>query len=150
MFHRIKYGWTYNVAPRIKVNQIKQALLVLANSSLGGYLYLSGNKNPVRIYMLKNQDHSEWWFELLLKRKHENIFGYLKSKLPNVEILGGVNPEIINKSFKDYYRIVVGSNYDEISVSLMNLFMEHLGCSLESKIFLKFYKIEVEKAISLE
>ena len=150
MFHRIKNGWTYNVAPRIKVNQIKQALLVLGNSSLGGYLYLSTNKNPVRIYLLKNQGHSDWWFELLLSKKHENILGYFKSKLPQVEVQGGVNQEIFNKSFKDYYKIIVGSNYEEISISLINIFSEYLGCSLESKIYLKFFKIEVEKGISLD
>ena len=150
LLHRIKYGWTYNVAPRIKVNQIKQALLVLENSSLGGYFYLSGGKKPSRIYFIKNQGISEWWFELLIRRKNEKIIDYLRSKQHHTDVGGMINPDILNKSFKDFYKINIGSNIEEIATSIINIFVEHFGCSPESKIFLKFFKIEVEKGIALD
>ena len=112
MHHRIKWGWSYNIAPRIQIDQIISALEVLENSSIGGYLYISANKNPIRIYIVKNQNDKEWWFELFINQKHKDIIKIFDEKY---DMTNHINTDIkgvhYNKFFDGFKKYFVGIIY---------------------------------------
>jgi len=149
MYRRKKRGWSYNVSHTIRVDQFINVLEVLENSSVGGYLYLSSNKFPFRIYLLKNQNNKEWWFELFIKNKSKQVIDILEKTFPFVEDSSIFPPIVLDKSFLKFNRYIIGSDNEKLSIFLRELFINCLRCNRDSKIYLRFLNIEVEKGLCI-
>jgi hypothetical protein len=149
MYRRKKRGWSYNASYTIRVAQLINVLEVLENSSIGGYLYLSSSKFPFRIYLLKNQNNTEWWFELYIKNTSQKVIDNLEKTFPFNVAPSIYLPVTLNKSFQKFNRYIIGSEKEELAIFLRELFTNYLNCDKDSKIYLRFINIEVEKGLYL-
>ena len=149
MYNRIKWGWTYNIGVKIKINEIIRGLDVLENSSIGGYLDLTNRKSGKRIYVLKNQNSSEWWFELFIETTSIRLINMLEKTFTCNKEPSIIHYSTYNKSFIKQKRFIIGCHKEKISQCLGSVFIDFLGNDPKSKIYLKFSNVEVEKGLNL-
>ena len=129
------------------------------------FFSLNLRKGSHKIILLKNQDSSKWWFEILIspqkrlfvsgiKNRHISstyITDIFKQFLQENELDREINtnlPLSFPNSLKKYRRFVVGNNKERITYVLILYFQEKFKSSREDKVYLSFNNTYVEKGVS--
>lgn len=165
VLHRtIKWGGQYWGSITLKLEEIYKGLDVLESASVGSFFSVTLRKGSPRIIVLKNQDTSEWWIELLINPKKRKYF-YDKAEnrilSTNYEdiletLLNAYGFENKNKtsvplscrnSLRKYNRFIVDNDKEKIIEVLKTFFQKNFLSTSTDKITILFNNTYVEHGI---
>lgn len=165
VLHRtIKWGDQYWISFTLSLNEFSKGLGVLERASVGSYFSFTLRKGSPQIIALKNQDSSEWWFELLINpKKKRYFFDKAKNHISSIyykDILGALLNEYgfedktkkpiplsCRKSLHKYNRFVVDNDKEKIADVLITFFQKNFKSSSTDKITISFNNTYVEHGI---
>jgi hypothetical protein len=127
------YGDRYHQSGKFSINQIYSAFEVLKEANSGGLLRIGIKGGYYTMYILKNQNETEWWFEFVISKdlalKSQFLSDYNDS---NKEYLS-CNPRGCIIRLNDKKRYYLGTDKDNIMQFLDNFFEDFFNQSGATK-----------------
>ncbi|MDR3610159.1 MAG: hypothetical protein P4L27_06320 [Ignavibacteriaceae bacterium] len=117
--HKNQYKHFYN----IEFQKLLNALEVLEEGNVGGYFGVKPLKGSFYwIYIIKNQDDKEWWFEIAIIKKYSEILNLMFGENKTENDFHETEIPTCRLNLKNFVRYKIGSDKNAIMILLSDYF----------------------------